>query len=477
MQLETDYLVIGAGATGMAFTDELIVRDRDAEVVMVDRRDRPGGHWNDAYPFVRLHQPAAFYGVNSRMLGTDAIELSGPNAGMYEQSNAGEICDYFHRVLTETLLPSRRVRFLGKTEHRGEVDGAHQLVSCLDGDTTAVRVRRSVVDATYQETAIPKTHRPGFRVSPTARCIPVNDLVSIDEPPARFVLVGAGKTAMDAGSWLLRHDIDPAKITWIRPRDAWLLNREWTQPLDQVSSLVDAVSRDLEACADAATVGEVFDALERCGRLLRLDPDVRPTMYRCATVSQVEVDELRAITDVVRLGRVQEIGDDEIRLEQGNVPTHPDNVHVDCTAGGLRTSAARPVFAPGRITLQQMRTCQPTFNAAVIAYVEATRDGDDEKNELCPPNRYPDTDLDMLHGILAQQRATNIWNSTPDMLEWMGQARLNAVRSMNDHLGEPRMQEALGRYLTSIEPAMENIARLVAAGSLRVLGETPRAQT
>jgi len=464
MHLETDYLVIGAGATGMAFVDELIARDAGAEVIMVDRRDRPGGHWNDAYPFVRLHQPAAFYGVNSRMLGNDAIETAGPNAGMYEQSNAGEICDYFSRVLDETLIPTGRVRFFGKTEHRGEVDGIHQLFSCLTGDTTTVLVRRSVVDATYQEAAIPKTHEPSFRVAPGACCIPVNDLVSIGEPPAGFVLLGAGKTAMDAAGWLLRHDVDPANISWIRPRDAWLLNRAWTQPHEQVASIIDAVSRDLEACANATSIDEVFDRLESSGRLLRLDPDVRPTMYRCATVSQAEVDELRAVTDVVRLGRVIEIGTHEIRLEHGTVPTRPDKIHVDCTAGGLRTSPARPIFEPGRISLQQIRTCQPTFNAAFIAYVEATRDSVDEKNALCPPNPYPDSDVDMLRGILAQQRATNIWNRSSDVLEWMGQARLNAARAMNDHLGEPRMQEALGRYLTSMEPALENISRLVPVG-------------
>jgi len=38
--LETDYLVIGAGAAGMAFTDELIAGS-EADVVMVDRRHRP----------------------------------------------------------------------------------------------------------------------------------------------------------------------------------------------------------------------------------------------------------------------------------------------------------------------------------------------------------------------------------------------------------------------------------------------------
>lgn len=40
---ETDYLVVGAGASGMAFVDALIAAS-EAEVVMVDRRHRPGGH-------------------------------------------------------------------------------------------------------------------------------------------------------------------------------------------------------------------------------------------------------------------------------------------------------------------------------------------------------------------------------------------------------------------------------------------------
>ena len=55
--LETDYLVVGTGAAGMAFTDALLSHS-DATVTLVDRRHAPGGHWIDAYPFVRLHQPA-----------------------------------------------------------------------------------------------------------------------------------------------------------------------------------------------------------------------------------------------------------------------------------------------------------------------------------------------------------------------------------------------------------------------------------
>ncbi len=53
----------------------------------VDRRHVPGGHWNDAYPFVRLHGPSALYGVNSRRLGSDVIEQAGPNAGFYPRDS------------------------------------------------------------------------------------------------------------------------------------------------------------------------------------------------------------------------------------------------------------------------------------------------------------------------------------------------------------------------------------------------------
>ena len=75
-EIETDYLVVGAGVTGLAFADTLLA-ESDADVVLVDRRDRPGGHWLDAYPFVQLHQPSRFYGVNSTALGFDRIEPSG----------------------------------------------------------------------------------------------------------------------------------------------------------------------------------------------------------------------------------------------------------------------------------------------------------------------------------------------------------------------------------------------------------------
>ncbi len=112
-------------------------------------------------------------------------------------------------------------------------------------------------------------------------------------------------------------------------------------------------------------------------------------MYRGTMLSARELEALRQIEDVVRLGRVRRIETDRIVLEHGETDTGPDVLHVDCTALGLNNAPATPIFQPGRIVLQQVRHLSPCFNAALIGFVEAHRDDDADKNRLCPPNPYP----------------------------------------------------------------------------------------
>src|SRR5579871_6767092 len=189
--VETDYLVVGAGVSGIAFADALI-EDGDAELLLVDRRHRPGGHWLDAYPFVRLHLPSANYGVASRRLGEDRIDTAGPNAGFYERATAAEICDYFGRVLDQHLIPSGRVSFAGLHDYRGEDGDGHHIVSLLTGEETTVRVRRRLVDATYVESEIPSRHQPSFTVDGDVRFLTPNQLADLDRPAESFTVVGAG---------------------------------------------------------------------------------------------------------------------------------------------------------------------------------------------------------------------------------------------------------------------------------------------
>src|SRR3974390_1199200 len=103
---------------GLGFVDTLI-RYSDADVVMVDRRSAPGGHWLDAYPFIRLHQPSMNYGVDSSPLGQDRVEAEGTDRGFYERASGPEICGYFDDVLRHRLVASGRVRFYPLSDYLG----------------------------------------------------------------------------------------------------------------------------------------------------------------------------------------------------------------------------------------------------------------------------------------------------------------------------------------------------------------------
>ena len=191
MHLETDYLIVGAGASGLAFADSLL-SEADVDVVLVDRRERPGGHWRNAYPFIRLHSPSAFYGVNSMSLGDDQLIESGRNAGFYEQASAPEICAYFDSVVGDHLEPSGRARFLGAHDHLGGDGTEHRVRDLRTGDVHTVRVRRRVVDAAYQETSVPATHQPSFTVAPEAAFVPINALPDVAGAYQQFTIIEAG---------------------------------------------------------------------------------------------------------------------------------------------------------------------------------------------------------------------------------------------------------------------------------------------
>ncbi len=95
-------------------------------------------------------------------------------------------------------------------------------------------------------------------------------------------------------------------ITWINSRDAWLLNRRNTQPSAEFfEDTIGAQANQFEAIVNASSAQDMFRRLEACGYFLRVDPDVWPTMFHGATISELELAELRRLDDIVRLGRVQ----------------------------------------------------------------------------------------------------------------------------------------------------------------------------
>lgn len=455
--LDTDYLVIGAGAMGMAFTDTVIT-ESDARVVIVDQAHQPGGHWTTAYPFVRLHQPSAYYGVNSRALGNNTIDSVGWNQGLNELAPVGEVCAYFDAVMQQQFLPTGRVQYFPMSEYLG--DGRFRT---LAGAEYTVNVRQRVVDSTYLRAIVPSMRPAPYAVAPGIDCIPPNDLPRFGARD-RYVVVGAGKTGMDVCLWLLRHGVDAGRLTWIKPRDSWLMDRATLQPGPSfIKRFRDNYGATLEAIEAATSIEDLFDRLEAAGTLLRLDPSVRPRMYRCATVSEQEFEQLRRIEDVVRMGHVQHIEPTAIVLDEGSITSSPSALYIDCTADGAPERPAVPVFDGDRMTLQAVRGCQQVFSAAFIAHVEFAYQGDALKNELCPPIPHPDRDVDWLRLTHSDLRNFARWLDDPDLTDWLSSARLNLLAELLPPLShKPRLRDrVVSMFQKKLNTASEQLEKLL----------------
>lgn len=452
-EIQTDYLVVGAGASGMAFVDTLLSLT-DARVVLVDREPRPGGHWLHAYPFVQLHQPSAYYGVPSRRLGGDRIDSEGVNAGFYERARSDEICAYFDAVLDD-FRASGRVTFLGASDYRGPDGEAHVVVSLESDEVTTVRAEK-VVDATYVQSEIPSRHTPSFAVAGDARLVPPNDLVD-EEVPAGVTVLGAGKTAMDTVTWLLDEGVDPGRIRWVKPRDAWLFERAFMQPLDLVSSYMQMQGYWVRAAAAATDAHHFARLLEADGVFVRVDEGVDPEMFRGATISQGELQALRSVEDVVRLGKVRALEPDRLVLQGGEVASRPRELYVDCTARGVPLTDHRPVFDGDRLTLGYVTLGITPWSAATVAAVESMRADDAEKNRLCPPLVWSGRTADLLD--LAHDGMTGLTArlGESDLAAWNESCRLNPAAGAMAKAADPVISAALTMLVSHIGPALANL--------------------
>lgn len=459
---DTDYVVVGAGLMGLAFADSLLDSDPNATLAIVDRRAQPGGHWTQAYPFVRLHAPSAIYGVNSTPLGSERVETQGWNAGLLELATGPEIRSYFDRLMHERLLKSGRVRWL--PEHNW--CGGGIVHSVADGAAQRLVARRRVVDATHTETQLPTTAPPPFDVAAGVRLIPPHHLHAVTEAPPGWVVIGAGKTAMDTVVRLLEQGADPAAITWIRPRDPWFIPREKIQPGDAFfEATIGAFAGELETAAAATSLDGLFEGLEARGLIGRIDPRERPTMYRCAIVGAREVELLRSVDDVVRLGRVRSIEPGRVRLDQGTLLTALGVVFINCAADGIPQKPSQPIFQHDRIVLQYVRKCSPSFSAAFIGHVESLRASEAEKNGLCRPIAAPDEPLDWLRGHLHEAGNHLRWGERPEVAAWLATSRLDAFSGMiarAAQAGRPEQLAILARYQAASKPGIARIASLLA---------------
>lgn len=452
---QVDYLVVGAGAAGMAFVDALI-DNADVSVALLDRRHAAGGHWLDAYPFVRLHQASQFYGVASTPMGSDELQREGPEAGLHQRAAAPEVVAYYARVL-DRVVASGKVTFYQNSEYLGE----RQFVSLQSGERFAVPEGCRVVDARYLSPDIPARTLAPFEVADGVDVIPVNDLAVMPERPRQFVIVGSGKTATDAIIWLIGNGIDPDAICWVRPRDPWMFNRAVVQPDPVVYA--GMVADIFEAARNAVSVDDLFLRMEARGVMLRIDQTVTPTMAKTPTLARWELDRLRTIENVVRLGHVRRVEPGRLVCAKGDAAIDRKAVVVHCAASGLQYPPMVPVWRRDVITLQCVAT-GPIFGAALTGYVEATRADDAEKNRLCVPHPYSNTTADWPRLIVWGARGSAAVAKEPDVNQWAHGTSLYRSRIPAERAHDADVVAAVARVRAASDPGLARLAELGGMG-------------
>ena len=271
--ISADYLIMGAGAAGMAFADSVFTQT-DATMVIVDRHDRPGGHWNDVYPFVRLHQPSSVLRRQLQPISEPAASMrSGSNAGYLRAGGRSRGRQPLRRRDAASVLAVGPGAIL--PDERGRRRRRRSRRCCRErapGRRSTVRRRDPLEDAGAVDGP-----RRAIRSAPDVACVPLNELPRVAGDYDEFVVIGAGKTGMDACIWLLGNGADPDRIRWIVPRDSWVLTGRNVQPGDEFFAAF------CKSLADQVECGRARRLRRRClraargrGRAAQDRPDVTP---------------------------------------------------------------------------------------------------------------------------------------------------------------------------------------------------------
>ena len=229
---------------------------------------------------------------------------------------------------------------------------------------------------------VPSMRPPPFPAEAgNATVKPVNALPTTEAD--HYVVIGAGKTGIDAVLHLLRRGVDQRHVTWIISQDVWFVLRDMIiQGETALPGKVDITN----ALLRHDSVLGAFKELEEAGFFGRLDQTSDPQVCRGATISTAELSMLRTVQNVVRLGRVTAVRAASLELEKGAMPLTPGTLLVDCSAnGGGGYRADYDVFAPAHIKLSAMLSLfNVSHSAALIAHVEATFADDATKNGFMP---------------------------------------------------------------------------------------------
>jgi hypothetical protein len=137
---------------------------------------------------------------------------------------------------------------------------------------------------------------------------------------------------------------------------------------------------------------------------------------------------------------------------------------VDCSAPGLRPAPRVPVFDGDRIHLLTVRTCQPTFSAALIAYVESHLATAAEQNACCRPSPVPNVPADWLRMWAVTIGNRVHWAQDAALSAWLARSRLDnlAIMARTVKPEEAHKLALLGKLRATMGAAAAKLPALMA---------------
>lgn len=341
-----DYLVIGAGATGMCFVD-VILRRTSKTVLLVDKNTSVGGHWSDHYPYVKLHQNSHTYGIESLVLNQD---------------DGKTVKQHFEDALAT---------------FRTYDTFSCQLGTAVDLNNITIP-HNTLVDATYLTVQ---------RLPAKWNMLTPWNVTPFIDDSKKYVVVGGGKTGMDTCVFLASRGIRPENITWIISHDAVWLKREKINDLGPIpnsiwfATVANAVIRRLPP----------WFSLKLDDRVCSMSDN--PTRYRCAIIKEEELNVVKLIQKV-RKGKVLKREKNKLYFKDESIEFEENTVFVDCVQNGLPVKDPVPIFQENKIVLQPIVLCQPCFSSTTIAKIEAAN----QQPIQLIPIKYPKTLEDGVFG-------------------------------------------------------------------------------
>ena len=121
------------------------------------------------------------------------------------------------------------------------------------------------------------------------------------------------------------------------------------------------------------------------------------------------------------------------------------------------------VFSGDEINLNMIRPFQPLFGAALIAFLEAKVPDDNLRAACTNTVDFHDTPREYIAQMLPAMINQGAWARVPEIREWMGRTRLQAINHLMVGFDPADEEKAalLSRFGPAAKAAVQNITNIL----------------